>query len=146
MVSINIWSGRLLVALLMIAAIFMVLASPCWSAGESPPKPKPAEQSSQPTEQSPKPAEQPNAGEASALPARTPDQVMASLNRAMTWYRQARIVMRSVEGSGVFGHADVQTALRLLARAFDVARAEAALLGRYNPTASSARGRRAEEQ
>jgi len=55
------------------------------------------------------PAE-PNASAAIAVPARSPDQVLASLNRAMAWYRQARIVMRSVEGTGVFGHADEQTA------------------------------------
>src|SRR5262249_19532798 len=36
-------------------------------------------------------------------PARTPDDVLASLNRAMSWYRQARLVMNSVEGTGVFG-------------------------------------------
>jgi hypothetical protein len=77
---------------------------------------------------------------------RTPEQVLASLNRAMTWYRQARIVMRSVDGSGVFGHADEQTALRLVGRAFDVARAEAALLGRESTAAAGATGRRAEEQ
>jgi hypothetical protein len=78
--------------------------------------------------------------------ARTPEQVLASLNRAMTWYSQARIVMRSLDGSGVFGHADEQTALRLVGRAVDVARAEAALLGRDATAASDATGRRAEEQ
>src|SRR5262249_56523125 len=72
--------------------------------------------------------------------------VPASLNRAMTWYRRARIVMRSVDGSGVFGHADEQTALRLVGRAFDVARAEAALLARDTVAASGATDRRAEEQ
>ena len=91
----------------------------------------------------PKPAAQPNP----TVPvARTPDQVMASLNRALTWYRQARIVMRSLDGSGVFGHADEQTAVRLLGRAFDVARAEAALLGRDSAAAPGAPDRRAEEQ
>ena len=77
---------------------------------------------------------------------RSPDQVLASLNRALTWYRQARIVMRSMDGSGVFGHADAQTALRLVGRAFDVARAEAALLGRDSVVTSDAGGRRAEQQ
>jgi hypothetical protein len=71
---------------------------------------------------------------------------MASLNRALSWYRQARIVMRSVEGSGVFGQADQQTALRLLGRAFDVARAEAALVRRDSAEKSGAGSRRAEEQ
>src|SRR5262247_4932682 len=89
-----------------------------------------------------KPAGQPSA---SVSAARSPDQVIASLNRAMTWYRQARIVMRSVDGSGVFGHADEQTALHLVGRAFDVARAEAALLTR-DSVASGATDRRAEEQ
>jgi hypothetical protein len=64
----------------------------------------------------------------------------------MTWYRQARIVMRSVDGSGVFGHADEQTALRLVGRAFDVAHAEAALLAKNSAQASGASGQRAEEQ
>src|SRR5215831_12286631 len=68
---------------------------------QSPPKPAAAPES--------KPADQPNPRVPTA---RSPDQVIASLNRAMTWYRQARIVMRSVDGSGVFGHADEQTALR----------------------------------
>src|SRR5215813_4097057 len=101
---------------------------------QSPPKPAAAPES--------KPADQPNPRVPTA---RSPDQVIASLNRAMTWYRQARIVMRSVDGSGVFGHADEQTALRLVGRAFDVARAEAALLAR-DSVASGATDRRAEEQ
>jgi hypothetical protein len=54
--------------------------------------------------------------------------------------------MRSVDGSGVFGHADEQTALRLVGRAFDVAHAEAALLSRDSTTASNPVGPRAEEQ
>src|SRR5881628_2603307 len=120
--------GRLLPVLVLLAGVLAADAPQRASADEAP---------------SPKRAEQPNP---SAPPARSPDQVLASLNRAMTWYRQARIVMRSVEGSGVFGPADEQTALRLLGRAFDVAHAEAALLGRDSATASGAGGRRAEEQ
>jgi hypothetical protein len=54
--------------------------------------------------------------------------------------------MRSVDGSGVFGHADEQTALRLVGRAFDVAHAEAALLAKNSAQASGVSGRRAEEQ
>jgi Mechanosensitive ion channel len=146
MVSIHIRPGRLLVALLALGAMLGVFAAPSWSADEKPPAPKPAQQSPKPAEQSPKPAEQPAENAASAPPARTPDQVMASLNRAMTWYRQARIVMRAVEGSGVFGPADEQTTLRLLGRAFAVARAETALLARDSSTATAARSRRAEEQ
>ena len=102
---------------------------------QSPPKPAAALES--------KPADQPNPRVPTA---RSPDQVIASLNRAMTWYRQARIVMRSVDGSGVFGHADEQTALRLVGRAFDVARAEAALLARDSVASSGATDQRAEEQ
>src|SRR6059036_1862187 len=119
--------GRLLPVLVLLAGVLAAGAPQRASADEAP---------------SPKRAEQPNP---SAPPARSPDQVLASLNRAMTWYRQARIVMRSVEGSGVFGPADEQTALRLVGRAFDVARAEAALLGRDSALASASSGRRAEE-
>jgi hypothetical protein len=93
------------------------------------------------------PAAKPAAPSTPTVPvARTPNQVMGSLNRALTWYRQARIVMRSLDGSGVFGHADEQTAVRLLGRAFDVARAEAALLGGDSAVASATPNRRAEEQ
>src|SRR5438093_521140 len=53
---------------------------------------------------------------------------------------------RSGEGSGVFGHADEQAALRLGGRGFDVARAEAALLRRESAAASDASDRRAEGQ
>src|SRR5512138_302348 len=113
-VPLHIRPDRLLVALLALAAMLGGFASPSWSADETPPAPKPAEQSPKPAEQSPRPAEQPTAGAARAPPVRTPEQVMASLNRVMTWYRQARIVMRAVEGRGVFGPADEQTALRLL--------------------------------
>jgi len=132
MVFIRIRPCRLVVALLVLGAIIGAIAPPRSGAQEAQTAPK-------------SPAES-NASAASAAPARSADQLMASLNRAMTWYRQARIVMRSVEGSGVFGHADEQTALRLLGRAFDVAHAEAALLGRDTATASGAGGRRAEEQ
>jgi len=120
--------GRLLPVLVLLAGVLAAGAPQRASADEAP---------------SPKRAEQPNP---SAPPARSPDQVLASLNRAMTWYRQARIVMRSVEGSGVFGHADEQAALRLVGRAFDVARAEAALLRRESAAASDASDRRAEGQ
>jgi hypothetical protein len=133
MVSTRIPSCRLVVALcFVLGAMIETIAPPRSGAQEAQTAPE-------------SPAES-NASAAIAVPARSPDQVLASLNRAMAWYRQARIVMRSVEGSGVFGHADEQTALRLLGRAFDVARAEAALLARDSATASGAGGRRAEEQ
>ena len=74
------------------------------------------------------------------------DRVMGSLNRALAWYRQARIVMRSIAGMGVFARADEQTALRLLGGAFDAARAEAALMGREKSGAAGPQGRRAEER
>jgi len=122
---------RLVRLLLVLSVAGMTLggtAWPCASADDAQPGAKPAAPTNQPP-----PA------------ARTSEQVLASLNRAMTWYRQARIVMRSVEGSGVFGPADEQTALRLVGRAFDVARAEAALLSRDSALASATGGRRAEE-
>ena len=122
---------RLVRLLLVLSVAGMTLggtAWPCASADDAQPDATPAASPNQPP-----PA------------ARTSEQVLASLNRAMTWYRQARIVMRSVEGSGVFGPADEQTALRLVGRAFDVARAEAALLSRDSAQASASSGRRAEE-
>jgi len=128
---------RPLLALVGLVAMAGAIASARASAQEAQPGSKPVAQPG------PKPAEPANP---TAPAARTPDQVLASLNRAMTWYRQARIVMRSVDGSGVFGQADEQTALRLVGRAFDGARAEAALLGRDTATASNATGRRAEQQ
>jgi hypothetical protein len=122
--------ARLLVGLLVLGALVGAVAPSHSRADEAPTGPKPATQPS------------PDAGAA----ARSPEEVLASLNRALTWYRQARIVMRSVEGSGVFDHADEQTALRLLGRAFDVARAEAALLRRDQTAASGAVDHRAEEK
>jgi len=129
MVSIRVPLCHLLIALVVAGTMVGATARLCAGADEAPPGTKPAA-----------PA---NPGAPSG---RTPDQVLASLNRAMTWYRQARIVMRSVDGSGVFGHADAQTALRLVGRAFDVAHAEAALLAKDSGLTSGAGGRRAEEQ
>lgn len=77
-----------------------------------------------------------------------PDPVLTSLNRALAWYRQARIVMRSMDDVGVFARADEQTALRLLASAFDAARAQASLIGAPDAKArrqgAPARAQRAE--
>jgi hypothetical protein len=82
MVFIRIRPCRLVVALLVLGAIIGAIAPPRSGAQEAQTAPKsPAESSASAT---------------SAAPARSADQVMASLNRAMTWYRQARIVMRSV--------------------------------------------------
>lgn len=123
MVSMRRPPARLLVGLLLLGALVGAVAPSRARADEAPTGPKPT-----------------------AGAARSPENVLASLNRAMAWYRQARIVMRSVDGSGVFGHADEQTALRLAGRAFDVGRAEAALLRRDQTAASGAVDRRAEEQ
>lgn len=71
---------------------------------------------------------------------------MASLNQALTWYRQARIVMHSLDSVGVFARADEQAVLRLLARAFDAARAQAALLDRETGSSPGKGGRLADEQ
>jgi hypothetical protein len=120
---------RLLLPLLALAALVWATPLPGASADEAQPG-----------------ARTPSPPSATAPAARSADQVLESLNRSMSWYRQARIVMRSIDGSGVFGHADAQTALRLLGRAFDVARAEAALLGRDSAASSGAGGRRAEQQ
>src|SRR5512138_2039384 len=83
------------------------------------------------------PPERPGSGTAPKAPAspsttypQSPEQVMSSLNRTVAWYRQSRIAMRSVDTAGVFGRSDEQTAVRLLGRAFDAARAAAALLDR----------------
>ena len=60
---------------------------------------------------------------------------MAPLNDALTWYRHARVVMRSVAdaGGGLFAREGEDLALRLLQRAFDVARAKAALVPDERP-------------
>jgi hypothetical protein len=62
----------------------------------------------------------------------TPDAVLDQLNRTLSWYTEARTVMRSVNESGglFFGLEDEQTARLALQRAFDVARAQADLLAR----------------
>jgi hypothetical protein len=120
--------GRLLLALVVAGAMVSGVARPCAGADTAP---------------AATPAASANPG---ISPPRPPDQVLASLNRATTWYRQARIVMRSVDGSSMFGHADEQTALRLVSRAFDVAHAEAVLLARVSGPPSDASGPRAEQQ
>ena len=56
----------------------------------------------------------------------TPDRVIASLNQTLAWYREARVAMRAV--GTVFAREDEQTALALLRRAFETARAQAAVL------------------
>jgi len=56
----------------------------------------------------------------------TPDRVMASLNQSLAWYRETRVAMRA--GGTVFAREDEQTALAVLRRAFETARAQAAVL------------------
>jgi hypothetical protein len=126
-------------AVLLALSVLAGIVAPLHAAAQD--KPTPQEKSTPPKAEAPA-----DSSATSLAPGRPPDQIMASVNRALNWYRQARIVMRSVEGSGVFGQADQQTALRLLGRAFDVARAEAALLRRDNADKSGAGNRRAEEQ
>jgi len=65
----------------------------------------------------------------------TPDQVIASLNQALAWYREARLVMRGV--GSVIGREDEQTALAVLRSAFETARAQAALLAGSAPAAAA---------
>ncbi len=55
-----------------------------------------------------------------------PDRVIASLNQTLAWYREARGAMRAA--GVVFAQEDEQTALRVLERAFDAARAQATVL------------------
>ena len=56
----------------------------------------------------------------------TPDRMMASLNQSLAWYRETRVAMRA--GGTVFAREDEQTALAVLRRAFETARAQAAVL------------------
>src|SRR5262249_10032982 len=65
----------------------------------------------------------------------TPDQVIASLDQTLGWYRDARLAMRGV--GSLFGREDEQTALAVLRRAFETARAQAALLAGSAPAAAA---------
>src|SRR5688500_14866925 len=76
------------------------------------------------------PAADPTAPSPPPVASATPESVMASLNRTLGWYRQAQLVVRSLDGTGVVSRADEQTAFRLVQRAFDVARGQAAVLAR----------------
>ncbi len=62
----------------------------------------------------------------------TPDRVIGSLSRTFGWYQQARNVIRSLDsvGGALFVREAEPNAVRILQRAFDVARAQAALLSR----------------
>ncbi len=69
-------------------------------------------------------------------PSVTPDRVIASLDQTLAWYRQARVAMRAV--GTVFAREDEQTALAVLRRAFEVARAQAAVLAAGSGPATAA--------
>lgn len=129
MLSTRTTSGRLLVALIAMGATVGTVALSGARADEEQPRATSDARST-----------------ASRGSPRSPEQVLASLNRVMAWYRQARIVMRSIDGTGVFASTDEQTAVRLLGRAFDAARAQAALLGREPGAPASADGRRGERR
>src|SRR5258705_2191558 len=60
----------------------------------------------------------------------TPDRMIVSLNQTLAWYREARVAMRAV--GTVFAREDEETALALLRRAFETARAQAAVLAAAN--------------
>jgi hypothetical protein len=55
----------------------------------------------------------------------TPDRVIASLEQTLAWYREARVAMRAL--GTVFAREDEATALAVLRRAFETARAQAAV-------------------
>ena len=58
------------------------------------------------------------------------DHIIGSLNRVLAWYRQARATMRSLEtvSGSVFTADDERATIAIVRRAFETARAEAALL------------------
>jgi hypothetical protein len=67
----------------------------------------------------------------------TVESVMAPLQRSIAWYQDTRAAMQSIRGVlGDFDGGEEQSAHRAMARAFDVARARAALLAREDQTTS----------
>jgi hypothetical protein len=81
----------------------------------------------------------------------SPGSVMASLERALAWYQEARVVVSSTRGVLEVGltQSEEQTALRALQRAFDTARARATLLaqdGRPDSPRASPRGSQADRR
>ena len=88
-------------------------------------------------------------GAAAATPAAAPDserpvtadRVIASLNQTLAWYREARVAMRAV--GTVFAREDEQTALAVLRRAFETARAQAAVLAAGSGPAPAAQNAKA---
>jgi hypothetical protein len=68
----------------------------------------------------------------------TAESVMKPLQRAIDWYQDARVVMQSIRGvlDGDVDRSEEQTAQRALERAFDTARARAAVLAQEDRTGS----------
>ena len=66
----------------------------------------------------------------------TAESVMAPLQRALAWYQEARIVMQELRSTldTDFDRGEEQTAQRALLRAFDAARARAAVLDQAGAT------------
>src|SRR5262249_57582344 len=96
MASTRMSPGHALLALLVLEALIVTSVPPRAGADEAPRAPKPATQPAPAAQPGPKPADQPKPN---APAARSADQVLDSLNRAMSWYRQARIVMRPLAGT-----------------------------------------------
>jgi Mechanosensitive ion channel len=70
----------------------------------------------------------------------TPAGVKAALDQTLAWYQRARVAMRAINDAAgpLFAREDEQAVLRVLERAFDAARAQAAILGRQLPAAPAA--------
>ncbi len=66
------------------------------------------------------------------------ESVMAPLQRSIVWYQDARAAMQSIRGilDGDFDRGEEETAQRALQRAFDTARARAAVLAQDDQTES----------
>lgn len=74
-------------------------------------------------------------------PQRDPaDDVLSALKRTLAWYQQAGIAMQSANevAGGLIVRENEQTLLRVVQRAFDVAKARAALLARSGTTTPTA--------
>jgi Mechanosensitive ion channel len=66
----------------------------------------------------------------------TAESVMAPLQRSIAWYQDARLAMQSIRGvlDGDFDRGEEETTRRALQRAFDTARARAAVLAQEEQT------------
>ena len=74
--------------------------------------------------------------------------MLSTLKRTLAWYQQARIAMQSANeaAGGLIVRENEQALLRVLQRAFDAARARAALLARSGTTTPTVSGRPATER